>query len=354
MAYADSQLQARRAHWGAALSAFVSDNLLALVIVVIYLAVGLKNPDYLSIVSLRNIAAQASIVGLLSIGLTLVIMSGGIDLSVGSVMALTSMVTAWTYVIEGMPFPLCVALGASVGVVSGILAATFILYLKLPPFISTLGLLIMLSGLARFVGQNTTLSGLPVGFSLFWNTMIVGIPLPFLIFVGVAAIAGLVKTFTPLGRATLAIGSNYRAAVISGVGIKRTLYACYMISGALASVAGLLMTARLNSGQALVGQGYEMYAITAAVVGGASLSGGQGSIKGAVYGAIMISIIYTGISFFGLSTYYQEILIGIVLVLAVMFNRTREVAARARMLAMLSSSRQLESAEMESEEGGTK
>ncbi len=324
------------------LRALVTDNLLLVVILALFLLVGIKNNDYLTLVSIKNIVAQASVIGLLSLGMTLVIMSGGIDLSVGSVMALTSVATAWTYLVAGWSFPVCVMVGLSVGIVSGLAAATFILYLKLPPFISTLGLLIILSGGARFIGQDNTFSGLPDGFRYLWAAQIVGVPLPFAIFIFAAVVVAFLRSHTPFGRATMAIGSNYRAAVISGVNIKRTLYLCYAISGGLASVAGLLMTSRLNSGQALVGQGYEMYAITAAVVGGASLMGGVGSIKGAVYGAVLISIIYTGVSFFGLSSYYQEILIGIVLVAAVVLNRVKESSRRAKMLTMLMSSTDLE------------
>ncbi len=319
-----------------ALSSFVTENVLLFVITGLYILVGVVNHDYVSVVSLRNIAAQASIIGLLSIGETLVIVSGGIDLSIGSVMALTSVVTAWTYLQIGLPFPISVLLGLLVGVISGVAAATFIIYLKLPPFISTLGLLIVLSGLARFIGQDNTFSGLPVGFSVFWGAMVVGIPLPFVIFIGVALCAGFLKKYTPFGRATMAIGSNYRAAVISGVNVDRTVYMCYAISGFLAAIAGLLMTSRLNSGQSLIGTSYEMYAITAAVVGGASLNGGVGKIKGAVYGALILSIIYTGVSFCGLSSYYQEIFIGIVLIAAVVLNSVRDGSLNLKILTRMS------------------
>jgi ribose/xylose/arabinose/galactoside ABC-type transport system permease subunit len=175
---------------------------------------------------------------------------------------------------------------------------------------------------------------LPDAFNFFWTGEILGIPVPIIIFLALAILAHIVKNFTTFGRNNAVIGSNYRAAVISGLNIKRCIYSYYVISGLLATIAGLFMTARLNSGQALIGQGYEMFAITAAVVGGASLMGGVGSIKGAVYGAIMISIIYTGISFIGLSSYYQEIFIGVVLIFAVMANRLREQSKNTRYLVM--------------------
>lgn len=315
-----------------ALSAFVADNFLLFFIVVLYLVVGAINPKYFRLIALKNVITQASIIGVLSIGMTFVIVSGGIDLSVGSVMALTSIITAWTYLEIGFPFVLSLALGVGVGFLSGALAATFILYLKLPPFISTLGLLIIFSGLARFIGEDNLFSGLPDSFNFFWTGSVLGIPLPVIIFISLGVVASIMKRYTTFGRNNAAIGSNYRAAVICGVNIKKSVYVYYIVSGFLATIAGLFMTARLNSGQALIGKSYEMYAITAAVVGGASLSGGLGSIKGAVYGAIMISIIYTGISFIGLSSYYQEIFIGVVLIIAVLVNRIREESRNTKVL----------------------
>ncbi|MFB3926194.1 MAG: ABC transporter permease [Syntrophales bacterium] len=315
-----------------AFTTFFGNNFLLFFIVFLYLIVGGINHKYLSLVALKNIITQASIIGVLSIGMTFVIISGGIDLSVGSVMALTSIITAWTNLQMGFPFIISLILGVLVGFLSGILGATFILYLKLPPFISTLGLLIMFSGLARFIGEDNLFSGLPDAFNFLWTGEVIGIPLPVLIFLGLAMIAHIVKENTAFGRNNAVIGSNYRAAVICGVNIKKSIYIYYMISGVLATIAGLFMTARLNSGQALIGKSYEMFAITAAVVGGASLTGGIGSIKGAVYGAILISIIYTGISFIGLSSYYQEIFIGFVLIIAVLINRLREESNNARLL----------------------
>jgi len=311
---------------------FFGNNFLLFFIVFLYLIVGIINHKYLSIVALKNVLTQASIIGVLSIGMTFVIISGGIDLSVGSVMALTSIITAWTNLEIGFPFVISLILGLSVGIVSGALGSSFILYLKLPPFISTLGLLIIFSGLARFIGEDNLFSGLPDSFNFLWTGEVIGIPVPIIIFLGLAIVANIVKNYTAFGRNNAVIGSNYRAAVICGVNIKRSIYSYYIISGLLATIAGLFMTARLNSGQALIGKSYEMYAITAAVVGGASLNGGIGSIKGAVYGAILISIIYTGISFIGLSSYYQEIFIGFVLILAVMINRIREESKNARFL----------------------
>ncbi len=305
------------------LKQFISSNYLLFFIIFLYVLIGILNPKYFSLISIKNILSQASIVGVVSLGLTLVIISGGIDLSVGSVMACTSVVTAMTYIYGGWPFYISLILGMAIGVISGTLAAIFILYFKLPPFISTLGLLITLSGLARFLTEDNVFSGLPDWFTKLWTGDILRIPIPVIIWVVIAIIIFIFQTYTTFGRYNYTIGSNYLASVISGVNVKKYIFIFYIISGFLASISGLLMTARLNSGQSLVGKGYELLAITAAVVGGTSLFGGIGSIRGTFYGALLISVIYTGVSFVGLSSYYQEILIGIVLVIAVYSNRIR-------------------------------
>lgn len=303
------------------IKAFLASNYLLVFIIVLFLLISLKNPDYFTITGIKNVLGQASIIGIIAIGMNFIIISGGVDLSVGSTMAMSSVIVAMTYIYYSFPFYLSLLLGFTVSIIIGSLIATFILYLKLPPFIASLGMLMSISGAARYMAETNVYSGLPEWFNKIWTGEFLHIPLPIIIWILIATIAILIQRYTTFGRYNYAIGANYAAAKVSGVNITKFIYLFYIFSSVMAFMSGMLMTARLNSGQSLIGRGYEFLAITAVVTGGTSLFGGRGSVKGCVYGAILISIVYTGVSFVGLDTYFHDVFVGIILIAAVLLDR---------------------------------
>ena len=270
--------------------------------------------------NLLNILQQSSINACIAIGMTLVIISGGIDLSVGPAAALSAVLSA-TMLMAGYPVPIVIITALAIGLACGILNGVLIAYAGLQPFIVTLGTLSLFRALALiYTGGNPVLS-LPAGFRQLFTTPILGLPVPVVI-VGVLAIAATVLLKkTPLGEYILAVGGNEEAARVSGVPIERTKVLTYMISGGLAALAAVILMARLGAAEPTLGNLWELEAIAAAAIGGASLMGGKGSIFGTILGAIVLGAMRNGLTLLNVQAFYQLLATGIIIILAMLVDR---------------------------------
>ncbi|MCG8479932.1 MAG: ABC transporter permease, partial [Spirochaetales bacterium] len=263
---------------------------------------------------------QTSIIGVVSIGMTYVIMAGGIDLSVGSVLAVSGMTSALLMKSGVGPLPATVvalAVGAVLGVVNGVLIYDG----RVPAFIATLGMMTAARGMVMLISGARMVTGLPDSFVRFAQGSLFGVPSLALVWLSVIALSVVVTTRMRFGRNIFAIGSNREAARLSGIDIRMTTYGVYAVSGLAAAVAGILMTSRLSNGIPTAGQMYELDAIAAAVVGGASLSGGEGTILGTVLGAMIIATIQNGGNLLGINPFVLQMTIGVLIVAAVLVDQ---------------------------------
>jgi ribose transport system permease protein len=287
-------------------------------------------PDaYLSIRNFRNVATQTVIVGLGAIGMTFVIASGGIDLSIGSVIALASVATAW-FAKAGVD-PLWAATGGvAVGAICGLINGLLIAKLRVVPFIATLGMMGMARGFAKYLADEQKIDAPPGWLADVmskspehtWLGMPQGVWLTFLL----AILLGMVLRHTVLGAHTLAIGSNEATARLCGVKVNRSKVWIYMLCGAFAGLAGVMTFGRLTVGDPTAALGEELDIIAAVVIGGASLSGGEGRISGSIIGALLMAFLANGCNLTGVPNYVQEILIGAIIVAAVALDRLRHRA----------------------------
>jgi ribose transport system permease protein len=251
-----------------------------------------------------------------------VLITGGIDLAIGSNMALAGMIAGLAMRAE-LPVPLAILLGLGAGALAGGVSGALVAFGRLPPFIGTLGTMTVVRGLALTLTQAIPISGLPRGFTIWGTGSVLGIPNPVIVMVLLAAIFAFILAKTKLGRHVYATGSNFEAARLSGVNTKKVLMAVYIFSGLLAAFAGLIMAARIVSAQPAAGDGYELDAVASSVIGGTSTMGGEGSVAGTFIGAFVIGVLRNGLNLIGVSPFIQKIVIGIVIVGSVFFDKIK-------------------------------
>jgi ribose transport system permease protein len=276
-------------------------------------------PYFFTISNLLNIAQQTSINAIIAVGMTFVIITAGIDLSVGSIMAFCGVVLA-SCLHAGISMPLAIAAGLGIGFFCGSINGLLISYGRLPPFISTLGLMSVARGAALLYTDGRPISGFSPGFRFLATGEILKIPTPVIIMIVVYLIAHFVLNRTKLGRYTYAIGGNEEAAVLSGVNTKYYKTLIYGMCGMLSGLAAVILTARLNSAQPIAGIMYELDAIAAVVIGGTSLMGGEGRISGTLTGAFIMGILRNGLNLLGVSSFIQQTIIGSVIIIAVLVD----------------------------------
>ncbi len=290
----------------------------------------LKPDTFLTMENFSNVFSRSSYSGIVAMGMTAVIISGGIDLSVGSMMALCGMVAGFVMTQNGnvVPTPGLMVLGTVVGVLTGILCGllngSLITLLNLPPFIVTLGTMSAFRGIS-YVINNGMMFDAPA-YTFLGEGTIVGVPVNVLIFLLIALVAFFLLRYTPLGRYTYAIGSNRQAAYHAGVSVNRNLVAIYTIAGLFVGIAAMIATSRTVSAQPNAGQGLELDVIAAVVIGGASLSGGRGTVLGTVVGTLLITFLRNGLTLLGIETNTQFVVIGAIIIAAVALDQ----AARAK------------------------
>ena len=282
---------------------------------------------------LQIVILQVSVIGIIAVGVTQVIITGGIDLSSGSVVAATAMVAAtfaqsseWPKVVYpslvNLPWFVPLAVGLAVGALAGLANGLLIAFTRIPPFIATLGMMVSARGVSRWYTNGSPVSGFTDNFTLIGDGL--GRWAPVFIFLGVAAVFHIVMRYTRFGKFTYAIGANMQAARVSGINIEYHLIKVYVIAGTLAGLAGIVLIARAKTAQAGMGQMYELDAIAASVIGGVSLTGGQGRITGTVIGALILGVMISGFTFLRVDAYYQDIIKGGIIVGAVIVDQYRQ------------------------------
>ncbi|PYS94281.1 MAG: ribose ABC transporter permease [Acidobacteria bacterium] len=290
-------------------------SLLALCVVIAVL-----EPRFLSAANLASVARQTAVITIIAMGMTLVMVSGGIDLSVGSMMALAGVVGAFALA-NGAPVVAGVAASVLAGAACGLLNGGAITALRIPPFIVTLGAMGVYRGVALLITDGKAVVGLPPRFGYLAEGNLFGlVPVPLLVVVLVALATQFLLVSTRTGRYCYAIGSNVEAARYAGVRVAHYRIIFFVLLGALTGLAGAIESARLVTGQPTAGEGYELRVIAAVVIGGGSLSGGQGSVAGTIIGALIMGVLANGANLLGISSFTQQIVIGAVIVLAVTFD----------------------------------
>ncbi|TDY46578.1 ribose ABC transporter membrane protein [Alicyclobacillus sacchari] len=294
--------------------------LLGLVLLVFIL--GVTSGQFFTVSNLLDVALQTSVNALLAIGMTFVILTSGIDLSVGSTLAFSSALAAQWMVAGISPWMAGIA-ALCIGGLAGALNGVMVAYARLAPFIVTLGTMTLFRGLTEIYTNGQPIFNLPNSFNGLGNGAILGIPVPVWITVVVFLIAWAVLSRTVAGRRIYAIGGNEKVAYLAGVRAKRYLVVVYMVSGILAALAGLVLTSRLATAEPTAGNGYELDAITAVVLGGTSLMGGEGTLVGTIIGALILGVIDNGLNLLNVSSFYQDAVKGLVILIAIMLDRKK-------------------------------
>jgi ribose transport system permease protein len=276
-------------------------------------------PHFLTVSNLLNVLEQTSINAIVAVGMTFVIISGGIDLSVGSVLALSGIVLA-SALEAGIPAPAACTLALAVGTACGLFTGALITVGRLPPFIATLGMMSVARGAALMAAEGRPISGFSEPFRALAIGRVLMVPAPVVITVVIYATAHFVLGRTVFGRATYAIGGNEEAARLSGVQIRFHKTAVYGVAGLMSAAAAVILTARLNSAQPTAGTMYELDAIAATVIGGTSLLGGEGTLVGALIGALIMGVLRNGLNLLNVSSFFQQVVIGAVIIVAVLID----------------------------------
>ncbi|MGW5970434.1 ABC transporter permease/substrate-binding protein [Streptomyces sp. NPDC055186] len=301
------------------------DNGALTALIVLVIAMSALSGDFLTADNLLNIGVQAAVVAILAFGVTFVIVSAGIDLSVGSVAALSATVLAWSATSAGVPVVLAVILAIATGIACGLVNGVLVSYGKLPSFIATLAMLSVARGLSLVISQGSPIP-FPDSVSHLGDTLGGWLPVPVLVMIAMGLITAFILGRTYIGRSMYAIGGNEEAARLSGLRVKRQKLAVYALSGLFAAVAGIVLAARLASAQPQAAQGYELDAIAAVVIGGASLAGGTGKASGTLIGALILAVLRNGLNLLSVSAFWQQVVIGVVIALAVLLDTLRRKA----------------------------
>ncbi|MEV2212747.1 substrate-binding domain-containing protein [Streptomyces sp. NPDC050997] len=312
------------------------DNGALTALIVLVIAMSALSGDFMTTDNLLNVGVQAAVTAILAFGVTFVIVSAGIDLSVGSVAALSATVLAWSATSQGVPVAIAVVLAVATGIACGLVNGFLISYGKLPPFIATLAMLSVARGLSLVVSQGSPIA-LPGSVSHLGDTLGGWLPVPVLVMVVMGLITAFVLGRTYIGRSMYAIGGNEEAARLSGLRVKKQKLAIYAFSGLFAAAAGIVLAARLSSAQPQAAQGYELDAIAAVVIGGASLAGGTGKASGTLIGALILAVLRNGLNLLSVSAFWQQVVIGVVIALAVLLDTVRRKAGATPVAAGTSS-----------------
>lgn len=293
---------------------------LVLSFLLLCIALSLLSDRFLTLSNAVNVLRQSTINGIIAVGMTYVILTAGIDLSAGAVLALCTLVTA-DLLQKGLPVPLAVIAGLGLGAGLGLVNGLIITKARVPPFVATLGMMTVARGLALTYTQGRPITGLPEGFRFMGTGSLGPIPMPIVI-AGLTFLVGYVLlTRTRVGEYIFALGNNPVAARYAGIATDRFVAFVYAVAGLLAALAGMILVARLNSAQPTAGLGYEFDAIAAVVVGGTSFAGGEGGLGGTLLGALVIAVLSNGLNLLNVSSFYQPVITGVVIALALLLYR---------------------------------
>ncbi|MFH0133909.1 ABC transporter permease [Variovorax sp. EL159] len=295
-----------------------------LFLVLLILLFATQNPRFLSTRNVFNILTEVSIYGIMAVGMTGVILTGGVDLAVGSLLAFAGMCAAAVVMALGGTFPLswlvALLVACGVGMAAGYLHGKTITKLNVPPFIVTLGGMTIWRGATLILNDGGPISGFDESFRWWGRGDVLGIPVPVLVFAVVAGAGYVTLRYTRYGRSIYAVGGNPEAARLSGLNVKGILVSVYLLVGLLAGLSGFLLAARLGSAEAVAGISYELRVIAAVVIGGTSLFGGLGGVGGTIIGSLLLGVLLNGLVMLNVSAYYQQVVIGVIIVIAVAFD----------------------------------
>lgn len=296
--------------------------LLFLVLLIVLFAT--QNPRFISVRNISNILTEVSIYGIIAVGMTCVILTGGVDLAVGSLLAFSAMCAASVVMALGGAFPMswlvALVVACAVGTAAGYLQGKTVTKLNVPPFIVTLGGMTIWRGATLILNDGGPISGFDEGLRWWGRGDVLGVPVPVLVFIFVSALGYITLRYTRYGRSIYAVGGNPEAARLSGLNVKQILVSVYVLVGLLAGLSGFLLAARLGSAEAVAGVSYELRVIAAVVIGGTSLFGGLGGVGGTIIGSLLLGVLLNGLVMLNVSAYYQQVVIGIIIVIAVAFD----------------------------------
>ncbi|RCW60350.1 MULTISPECIES: ABC transporter permease [Halanaerobium] len=301
----------------------LSKATLFLVLFVMWGILSILSPYFFTYNNIFNLVRQTSVIAVVATGMTFVIISGGIDLSVGSIVGASGIIVSML-LINGTPILLAVLITLLICLGLGAVSGMFIYEGNVPPFIATLGMMSMARGLALLLSGGQILTGLPRSFINFAQVTFLGIPMLTIVLIVVVAAAFFVLTRTRFGRNVYTIGSSDEVARLSGINMRVNYYAIYMLNAFLSGVAGIMLTSRLSSGIPTSGNMYELDAIASVVIGGASLSGAEGSVLGTIIGALIMSTLRNGGNLLGVDPFWLRMATGLLIVLAVLFDQVRK------------------------------
>ncbi|MFE4809994.1 ABC transporter permease [Peribacillus simplex] len=295
-----------------------------LALVLLFIVITVLNPSFMEPNNILNLLRQTSINALIAFGMTFIILTGGIDLSVGSILALSSALMAGMMV-SGLDPILAILVGVLLGAIMGVINGILVSKGKMAPFIVTLATMTIFRGLTLVYTDGKPITGIgdSVMFQMLGRGYFLGVPIPAVVMVIAFLILWFLLHKTSFGRKTYAIGGNERASRISGIKVDRVKVAIYGLAGTMAAIAGAILTSRLNSAQPTAGQSYEMDAIAAVVLGGTSLSGGKGRLFGTLVGVLIIGTLNNGMNLLGVSSFYQQVVKGAVILIAVLLDRKK-------------------------------
>jgi ribose/xylose/arabinose/galactoside ABC-type transport system permease subunit len=305
-------------------SAYLVKYQIFIAFAIICMILSFATPNFFSVQNMVIVLRQISINGILAVGVTFVIIAGGIDLSLGSVIALTGVVAAIFAHPGEYPLVVSLVLAMVTGIIIGAVNGLVITRGKVAPFIVTLGMMTIARGSALLVSNGRPVSNLSKSFNFIGGGDILSIPVPIIIFVIVIVLASVVLKYTTTGRYIYAVGGNEHAATASGIHVNAVKLFTYVVCSGLAALAGIILASRITTGQPNAGVAYELDAIAAVVIGGTSLSGGIGTIIGTVLGALIIGVINNGLDLLNITSYYQQIIKGVIIVGAVLIDRKKQ------------------------------
>lgn len=296
-------------------------------LILLFVIFSMSSPFFLTRENILNITRQVSVVSLLSVAMTLVIITGGIDLSVSSVVAFAGIITASGMKDMGLSIPAAILLGLMVGAVTGVVNGILIAVLNMPAFITTMGTMTMLRGLGYIYTGAHPIYDLPKEFKALGQGYIGIIPVPTIIFIIAAIIIHILLSKTVYGRHLYAVGGNPDAARFAGVRVTAVKISVYVISGFVAGIAAVVQAARVGAGMPTIGEGFELEAVAAVVIGGAAMSGGTGTILGTILGSLVLGVLSNGLSLLDVDSYVMQVIRGLVVILAVLIDQIRIMMA---------------------------
>ncbi len=298
------------------------ESAIFLALIIIVSLISIVEPKFLSQRNMFQVSRQIAFVAIVALGELFVILTGGIDLSVGSLLGLSGVISGYAMSVGVHPV-LAVGFGLVTGVCSGLVTGYLISYLKITPFIVTLAMLSICRGAIWIITKGWPITEISPGFIRFGQSDVLGVPMPVVLFSVCALVCHVVLRFTVFGRRVFAIGGNEEATILSGINVKAIKLTIYGISGFLSALTGIILVARFNSAQSAMGEGWEMDAIAATVIGGTSLMGGVGSVLGVIIGAAIMGIIRNGLVLVKVSVYWQTLIIGVIIILAALVDKLK-------------------------------